>query len=172
MNKSFSTPLILLVVLVMLQILLFNEIEIFGIFVPFVYIYVFIVFPFQLNKTLMIVLAFLSGLLIDISFMTGGVHAGATALMVMVKESLYSLNTFKLQKDGTQFSIHIRRLGLATMAAVTSLLVFVHHLYIHLFAYFNASFFSNILDVFINTSITFLLVLTIDLIISKRIAIE
>jgi len=172
MSRNLSIPLIIWFVTVILQLLLFNQMEFFGEWVPFVYPFVFIVFPFQLNRALFMTMGFITGLMVDVSFMTGGVHAGATVLLIMFKDFLYTVTSFKLQKDGVHFPLHIAKIGLGSMFSISALLLLAHHMYLHVFAYFNASFFYNLYSVVINVFISLLFILTFDLIVSKRIAIE
>jgi len=76
------------VVLALFQGLVMNNINIFGLMTPFVYIYVVIKMPVDMNRIIDVVVAFLLGLTIDMFSNTYGIHAAATTLMGFVRRPL------------------------------------------------------------------------------------
>ncbi|HON53098.1 MAG TPA: hypothetical protein PLS12_07815 [Bacteroidales bacterium] len=68
-----------------LQILIFNNVPIFGYSIPYVYVLFFIMLPFEIHKTFLLILGFVLGTIIDFSTNSPGVHAGATLLIAFVR---------------------------------------------------------------------------------------
>ena len=122
--------------LVMLQILLFNHINFGGYINPFPYILFILVFPFTGNKGLLIFLSFLLGLSIDIFSDTGGIHAAASSLIAYTRPLLlkfsfgisYEFNTIKLNKAPIA----------ARFTYITSMVI-LHHLVLFSLEIFNIS---------------------------------
>ena len=77
--------------LVMLQVLLFNNIELGGLINPYFYIYLVLIMPLSLNLSVQLLLAFVAGLIVDIFSNTWGMHAAATTLVAFVRPYLLKL---------------------------------------------------------------------------------
>ena len=71
-NSFFYTSVLLS------QLLIFNHLNIFGYVSPFVYLIIFIHYKTSYNKTILIFLGFITGLIIDLSMQTYGCHTFAT----------------------------------------------------------------------------------------------
>lgn len=105
-NSEIITNIIRFIGLVLLQVLVLNNINLFGFINPYVYIIFILIFPFTGNKTLLIFLGFLIGLTIDMFNDTGGIHAAASVFVAYVRPLLlkfsfgvsYEYNTAKLNK--------------------------------------------------------------------------
>lgn len=113
------------IILLLLQVLLLNNINVFGFLTPYLYILFIVVYPINSDRALFLILAFALGLSIDIFVNSGGIHAAASVSMAyfrpfMLKASFgvsYEYNVVKI-KDmpfGSRFTYVIG-------------LVFVHHL--------------------------------------------
>jgi len=87
MNFSLK-HIIYILIFLLLQIVWFNQILLFGKYAPVIFIFPLLLLPIQKNESTSIFLAFLMGLFIDISLNTGGVFA-ATALFVVYFRKIY-----------------------------------------------------------------------------------
>jgi rod shape-determining protein MreD len=76
------------IVFVLLQVLILNNIHLFGMVMPFLYIYVILKLPVNFGRSVVIFIAFLLGLAIDLFSNTFGIHAAATALAGLVRNPL------------------------------------------------------------------------------------
>ena len=77
--KSFSfVPIISFVFMVLGQVFLFNQMHIFGSINPILYLLFFTLYRFESNQTVLILLSFLLGFLIDFLSQSGGAHTIAT----------------------------------------------------------------------------------------------
>lgn len=99
MKLDYLYELLLFVVLVVLQVLVFNQISIFGFATPFVYIYFLLKPPIGRNLFFVIITGFILGFIIDIFLNTPGINAASTTLVAAFRQPL--LNLF-YTKDETE----------------------------------------------------------------------
>jgi len=76
---------ILLFILVLLQILGYNHLKLYGKFVPIFYIYPFLILSFS-KYNLQLLIAFFTGLFLDIFLQTGGVFTAVTVFIVYFRK--------------------------------------------------------------------------------------
>lgn len=74
MNKTTIQQISLFILLILLQIWLFNNIHLFGVATPFVYVYFTIKLPVKMNRNLVLILSALTGLVIDLFGSTLGLN--------------------------------------------------------------------------------------------------
>lgn len=94
------------ILLLFLQVLLFDKINLFGYINPYVYILFIILFPLDGSKGWLIFLSFLLGLSIDMFNDSGGVHAAASAFAAYIRPLVlkysfgisYEYNSVKIRK--------------------------------------------------------------------------
>lgn len=130
MNRNIPLFTILYLVLVLVQVLICNRIDLFGVAVPFIFIYFIIALPTRLNSMLLYTLAFFLGLTVDIFSDTAGMNALACVLLSAAKTpALYAY----IPKDDRTLDIipSIASLGwivyakyLVTMTAIYCFLIF------------------------------------------------
>lgn len=80
MLQTIISRLVLFAVLLLLQVLVFNHVHIFGYATPMPYVYFLLVLPSETPRWLYILLGFLLGLIIDLFTNTPGMAAGAMTL--------------------------------------------------------------------------------------------
>lgn len=78
-------------ILILLQVLVFNQISIFGFATPFLYIYFLLKLPIGRNVFYVIIMGFLMGFVIDIFLNTPGINAAATTLIAVLRRPLLRL---------------------------------------------------------------------------------
>ncbi len=74
------------------QIVIFNNIDLFGYINPFPYILFIILFPVNGNKQLLIVTSFLLGITMDLFSNSGGVHATASLILAYLRPSIFKFS--------------------------------------------------------------------------------
>ena len=84
--------IILIPVFILLQILWFNHISLFGKYSPVIYLYPFLIMPVDKDQSANLLLGFLAGLIMDIFANTGGVFAATTVLIIYLKKFYFMLN--------------------------------------------------------------------------------
>ncbi len=71
----------LLLIFIFIQLLWYNHLKLYGRFVPLIYIYPFLILSFKQNN-LQLILAFFTGLILDIFLQTGGVFTAVTIFII------------------------------------------------------------------------------------------
>ena len=122
--------------LLIAQIFIFNNLNVFGYINPLPYVLFLLVFPFTANRSLFILIAFLTGLTMDMFGNSGGIHAAACLVLAYVRPLVlratygvsYEYNSVKLSKGSFYERI-----------VFISILVLVHHLVFFSLEVFNVS---------------------------------
>ena len=78
MNRDLITLLLSFVTLVLIQVILFNNINIFGFINPMIYLLFLVIFRFDSDQTLFILICFILGFCIDFLSQSGGAHTIAS----------------------------------------------------------------------------------------------
>jgi rod shape-determining protein MreD len=117
------------IVLILLQVLLFNHIQFSGYINPYVYILFILLLPFETPGYLLLLLGFLLGLHIDIFCNTPGIHASATTFMAFLRPTVIRLISSR-DTLGTNSSPHLKQMGLPWFIKYTVILVLAHHLFL------------------------------------------
>ncbi len=91
MSKTAITLIILFLILIPAQAVFFNNLVLFNVAVPLVFIYLIITLPITLNDSLSLTIGFLTGLAIDILSDTPGVNALASTILTFVRKPVFHL---------------------------------------------------------------------------------
>lgn len=139
------------IALLLVQVLILNNVEIGGYINPYVYILFIILLPFETPAWIILILAFLMGLLVDIFGETLGMHTSATVFMAFLRP--YFLAYFA-PRDGYESGSYPRiyYYGLPWFIKYAVLMVLSHHLflfYVEMFKFHD--FFSTLLRVLLST---------------------
>ena len=126
MIKVYLRNILRFFVVILLQILLFDNIELSGYINPYFYVIFIILLPFESPKEILLTIAFLLGLTMDLLYITPGIHTSATVFMAFLRP--FILQSFA-PRDGYEPGTfpRIYYYGLAWFAKYTFLLVFAHH---------------------------------------------
>lgn len=155
------------VALVLVQVLLLNNICLFGLATPFIYIYFLLVVDKDIDRNTLMLIAFFLGLSVDVFSNTPGVNAGASVLIAFMRPVL--LRLFSPRDEYENFEPGIYTLGpwaFVRYAFVTALL---HHTVLFLleaFSFVNLGYLS--LRILCSALLTVALVMTIEFVRHKR----
>ncbi|WP_430411676.1 rod shape-determining protein MreD [Kordia sp.] len=112
---------------------------------PMVYIYFILLFPFNSNKSLFLVVAFLLGLSVDMFSDSGGAHAAACVIIAYIRPFVLR---FAFGISYEHQSIKLENTAFGQRMVYIIILTLVHHFFVFLLEIFNIS---NILLVLRNT---------------------
>jgi len=129
-----SKYIVILLLFLILQVIWFNHIHLFGTYTPLVFIYPLLILPIQKNESLYLLLAFLFGLSIDLVSNTGALFA-ATALFVVYTRKIY----FLISKNKTQDfeNISIQNLNLVQKSIYYFIFILISQILLYLLESFN-----------------------------------
>jgi rod shape-determining protein MreD len=152
------------VLLVVLQLIIFNNIEFSGYINPYVYVMFILILPVSIPSWILLLLSFLTGSVIDLFTGTLGVHAFASVLAGFVRPWVLSLN---VTAEGTEgdMSPSAYRSSLRWFLVYTVTVVFVHHLALFFVEIFSLRhFFHTLLRVLLSTAVTSFFIVLFDFI--------
>ncbi len=154
--------------LVLLQVLVFNNIQFSGYVNPYVYILVIFMLPFETPGYLLLFIAFILGITIDLFSNTPGMHTFATVFIAFLRPSL--LRTISPRDDyqpGTSPTIH--DYGFAWYFKYTIVLILAHHTVLFLIEVFDLSYlFSTIWRIIASALFTLTFVFVAQLFVFKK----
>jgi len=167
MIKNLVKVLIYFVLFVSIQVLVMDNIHLFRIATPFLYLFIIVKIPVSVSRSNVIVISFLVGLVIDVFSNTLGMHAAACSLVGMIRNPLiYTFSTKELTEDATP-SYHT--LGVSAFMKYVISLIVVHHF--SLFLIESISLFDPvflIFRIFANVILTVLFIFIIEAFYLKR----
>ena len=148
MNSDNIISIFQFIFLLFLQAFLLNNINLFGFINPNMYLLFIVVFPLNSNSTLLIVLGFLLGLLLDLLTQGSGGHTIASLTIAFLRPYIVKFSfgvNYEIPQGMIQGSLPSQRLLYLT------LVIFVHHLVLFSVIYFS---FDNIITIIKNTLFT------------------
>ena len=150
MNKSIATYGLLLL-LPILQIVIFSNIDLFGYIDPYVYVLFVFVFPFKKNKSALLLSSFLLGLFIDILTNDGGVHAFSLVFIANIRSFVLQILSGKSSND--LIEIGKNRIAMSIQFVWIFILVLIHHFILFSLEAMSLSLMGNVLNKTVLTSL-------------------
>lgn len=146
-------------ILMAVQVIVLNNIQFSGFINPFVYIMFIMMLPVRIPKSLLLVIAFVTGLTVDVFSNTMGMHAAACVFMAYLRPSLLRIMA---PRDGyeTESSPSVRELGFTWFLIYAAAATFIHHFilfYIEVFRF--SEFFTTFLRVLLSSIATLLTIM-------------
>ena len=158
MNKASIQIIVQFVVLLLLQLLLFNNIQFSGYINPYVYILFFLLLPYTISRALMLFLGLVTGLILDLFMGTPGVHTTATVLIAFIRPGILNLIA---PHEGYETNTlpRITYMGLEWFIKYTLIIVVIHHFvlfYVEVFSF--SHFFHTLLKVILSSIFSFVFI--------------
>ena len=124
------------IIAVLVQVLICNHIDFMGYINPMVYIYFILLFPFNSNRSLFLVLAFALGLTVDMFSDSGGANAAACVIIAYIRPFVLRF-AFGISYEHQSIKLENTAFGQRIIYIV--ILTFIHHLFVFLLEIFNIS---------------------------------
>lgn len=137
MIKRLPRNIIRFVILVLLQALVFNNIQLSGYLNPYIYTLFILLLPFETPGWLVILTGFFLGFSVDIFSETMGMHTAATTLMAYLRPMALSMVAPRDGYEAGSFP-RVSYYGIAWFLQYSLILVFAHHtvlFFIELFSF-------------------------------------
>ena len=145
MNKNLHLTF-LFVVLLLLQVLILNNVLLFGYINPYIYIVFVFVYPLHNNRRNFLLTSFLLGLFVDFFSDSGGIHAFATLFIAYIRLFFVRVIFNKNVTDFSFFDLEKEPFGKVFNYVVS--LTMIHHFLLFSLAEFS---FQNLINIIINT---------------------
>jgi len=168
MDNNYIKNIVRFVSLVLFQVLLLNHMNLGGYINPYVYILFILLLPVFVNKSILLLLAFLTGMTIDFFGNTPGLHAAATVLMAFSRPG--TLQVFFEHLDfAAGEAPNINKLKPGGFLKYVLIMVFIHHsalFFLEIFSF--DEILSTLYRIVLSTLITTLMIMTLALLFSSR----
>jgi hypothetical protein len=112
--------------LLLLQVLIFNHINVYGYVYPAFYVYFILLLPFEIAGWLLLISSFLMGLSVDFFTNSLGINAAASVFTAFLRPGLTGLLKSKKEFE-PGISPGIKDLGFRWFFLYAMILIFIHH---------------------------------------------
>ena len=113
------------VVVMLLQVLLFNQLQLWGACHPYIYVLCLLMMPITLPHSVDMVIGALVGLVMDVFCNSPGIHTASCILIMFIRP--YLIGAIVNDKDRLNEQISLRAIGMEAMLKYTVILVLIHH---------------------------------------------
>ena len=114
------------VIVMLLQVLLFDQLQLWGVCHPYIYILCLLMMPITLPHSVDMVIGAIIGLIMDVFCNSLGVHTASCILIMFIRP--YLIGAIVNDKDRLNEQISLRSIGMEAMIKYVVILVVIHHL--------------------------------------------
>ena len=142
MNSALLGNIARFILLLAAQVLVFNRIDLFGFINPFPYVLFIILFPVNGNKSALLTASFFLGIIMDMFWNSGGVHAAACIILAYFRPAIFKFSfglSYEYQTVRLNDSLTPERFSFILIAVV------LHHFVLFILEVFKISFLWEIL---------------------------
>ena len=153
---------LLFIILILLQVLLFNNIQFSGYVNPYVYLMFIILLPVEIPSWILLLLSFGTGLIVDLFTGSPGMHSSATLLAGFVRPYVLAIVSPRDGYEGRSEPSMINY-GFRWFFTYTLLIVLVHHtalFYLEVFRF--TDFFRTLLRVLLSSFFTVIFIMLFE----------
>ena len=166
MNRELLKNILFYTIILALQLLIFNQFKLFGFITTFIYLIIFVHYKTTYDKTVLLILGFLIGLIIDLSMQTYGCHTFSTITICYLRGRIEK-NSFGVNANLP--SAMIKDTPLFSRISFFLSLIAIHSIIYYSLIFFNINLLSTIfLYAFINSIATFIIIWIISRLISNN----
>jgi len=150
MIRILSKYAVMFISLVLVQVLIFNQVQFSGFFNPYIYVLFIILLPLSTPRYAMLILAFLLGLVIDIFSNSLGVHSAATVFVAYIRPLV--IRIISPREDDRSDYPGLNQNKLSWFINYVFIIVFLHHaMLFYLEVYTFANFFNTLYRVILSS---------------------
>ena len=168
MGRAIVNNTLRFIVLLATQVFLLKNTGYYNLSVPYLYILFILLLPFNIPNGLLFLLAFISGITVDVFYDTRGLHALACSVMAFVRIVYISIT---VQRDGFDNEPEPRLgiMGFRWFVFYAVILAFFHHLVLFTFEAFRISEFGfTIIRVLLSALLSTILILVAEFLFYRK----
>ena len=120
------------IVVMILQVLLFDQLQLLGVCHPYIYILCLLMMPITLPHSADMFIGAAAGLIMDVFCNSMGVHTAACIFIMFIRP--YLIGAIVNDKDRLNEQISLRALGMEALLRYVVIMVVIHHLTVFLLA--------------------------------------
>ena len=129
---DWTKQLIRYIIVMLLQVLLFDQLQLLGVCHPYIYILCLLMMPITLPHSADMLIGAGVGLVMDVFCNSLGIHTASCILIMFVRP--YLLGAFFNDKERLNEQISLRAIGMEALIKYVATLVVMHHLMVFLLA--------------------------------------
>ena len=118
-----------------LQVLLFDQLQLLGVCHPYIYVLCLLMMPITLSHSADMIIGAVVGLIMDTFCNSMGIHTAACIFIMFIRP--YLIGAIVNDKDRLNEQISLRSLGMEALLRYVVILVVIHHLIVFLLAAWN-----------------------------------
>ena len=166
MIRELSRNIFFYTTILVFQIFVFNQINLLGFITPFLYLIIFIHYKTSYNKTILIFLGFITGIIIDLSMQTYGCHTFAT---ITICYSRTWIEKYSFGVNSNLPSAMISGTQLINRLTFYGIIVVFHSIIYYSLVFFNIELIGKIFYYsLLNSIVTFIIVWVLSQLISNN----
>jgi len=149
------------ILLILVQVFVLDNIQFMGYINPMIYVLFILSLPVRFPRWLLLILAFIMGMIIDVFSNTIGIHTFATVFIAFFREPV--INIFTSIDEGSNLTPSFHSFGVSAYVKYVIVLVLLHHFtlfFLESFSFLNFSFL--IPKILISSIVTILLIFAIQ----------
>lgn len=144
--------------IMVLQVLLFDQLQLWGACHPYVYVLCLLMMPITLPHSVDMLIGAFAGFIMDIFCNSLGVHMAACILLMYIRP--YLIGVIVNDKDRLNEQISLHSIGMEALLKYTVIMVLIHHLTVFSLAAWSWSHMGFVLlETIVSSTITILLVI-------------
>ena len=141
---------VMFVSLVLMQVLIFSQVQLSGFFNPYIYILFIILLPLSTPRYAVLILGFLLGLVIDVFSNSLGIHSAASVFIAYLRPLVIRIISNREDDKNDYPGLHQNKLS--WFISYVSIMVLLHHFVLfYLEVYTFANFFNTLLRVILSS---------------------
>ena len=163
MSKRTFVHIFQFFILLAVQVLLMRNMVLFNTAFCFIYVAFLLFLPIHMPKVFLLVLAFITGITIDVFYDTVGINAAACVLLAYLRPYVLALLTPRDDYEKND-SVNVHKMGWRWFTVYSMFLIFMHHLalfFLELGSFRALGF--TLAKIFLSSLFTFLVVIIIQL---------
>ena len=114
------------IVIMLLQVLLFDQLQLWGVCHPYIYILCLLMMPITLHPSMDMIIGAAAGLIMDTFSNSLGVHMAACIFLMFIRP--YLIGVIVNDKDRLNEQLTLHTLGLEALIKYVVIMVLIHHL--------------------------------------------
>lgn len=166
MKSNIIGILLEALILLLLQVVVFNNLVFLGYGIFFIYLYSIISFPYSYSRYGLLFFAFLLGLIVDLFSNTPGMHASASLFMAYIRKPI--LNLYVSKEDMINKEISLKVMGFSKYAKYLSFTIISFTTVLYLIESWSCiNFIDLIIKIIFSSFLTMLLVILFEIVRDK-----
>ncbi len=129
---DWTKQLVRYIVIMLLQVLLFNQLQLWGACHPYIYVLCLLMMPITLPHSASMIIGAIAGIIMDVFCNSLGVHTAACILIMFIRP--YLIGLIVNDKDRLNEQISLRTIGMEALIKYVVIMVLIHHLTVFMLA--------------------------------------